>query len=141
MPSRANLLAAILACTCALSFAGCMPQPEHQALRAFMQQKGLNVSNDTHYSHVPFFTPPGFDLLVEDKESVQVYEYPNSASANNEAKGITKDGIPVSISQWKWGAPPHFYWATTSIILYVGKDERIMQLLEERYGQPFAEGK
>lgn len=88
----------------------------------------------------PFFDVTGL-LLRVNTAAVQVYAYPDEAAAAAAAERILPDGsglgppTPVRIA---WIAPPHFYRIGQLIVLYVGDDPTILDLLGRVLGPQFA---
>ena len=87
----------------------------------------------------PFFSVPG-QIIVVNGEDVQVFEYPDSAAAEAEASRISPDASSVGTSMMSWVATPHFYALDRVIVLYVGDDQAVVNVLNEVLGQPIAEG-
>jgi len=88
----------------------------------------------------PFFEVEGLVLRVNDAD-VQVFAYPDEAAAAADAARITPDGSglgPPTPTRITWVAPPHFYRINRFIVLYVGDDPIILDLLSHVLGPPFA---
>lgn len=94
----------------------------------------IDLSGDV--SH-PFFSVEGWVIKVNG-EAVQVFEYPDSGSADSEARLVSADGGTVGTTMIHWVDSPHFYKAGRLIVLYVGSDPAIMSLLESVLGPQFA---
>lgn len=87
------------------------------------------------------FMPVPARLLDVNGASVQVFELPDEATARAIAARIAPDASsigPISIS---WLAPPHFFRAGRSIVLYVGDDARVLADLQSVLGDPIARGR
>jgi hypothetical protein len=84
-----------------------------------------------------FFSPRGQILQVNGQE-VQVFEYPDSSAATDEAALVSADGSSVGTSIMMWMDAPHFYLSGNLIALYVGSDEETLELLKDVLGRPFA---
>jgi hypothetical protein len=87
----------------------------------------------------PFFSAPG-QVVVVNGEDVQVFEYPDSATAAAEAAQISPDASSVGTNMMTWVATPHFYALDRLIVLYVGDDQAVVDALNTVLGQPVAEG-
>ena len=87
----------------------------------------------------PFFSVEG-RLITVDGEDVQVFEYEDAASVEDAAGDVSADGSSVGTSMVGWVAPPHFYKKARLLVLYVGDDAVVMQLLEDVLGEQFAGG-
>lgn len=85
----------------------------------------------------PFFSVPG-QVITVNGESVQVFEYADAAQADDEASQVAPDGSSIGTTMATWIGPPHFYRAGRLIVLYVGEDQPIMELLETVLGSQFA---
>jgi hypothetical protein len=87
----------------------------------------------------PFFSVEG-QVIVVSGEDVQVFEYPDPAAAAAAAAQISPDASSVGTSMMSWVATPHFYALDRVIVLYVGDDQAVVDVLNEVLGQPVAEG-
>jgi plastocyanin len=85
----------------------------------------------------PFFSVRGNSITVNG-ENVQVFEYADEASAEAEATTISSDGSSIGTSIVSWVAPPHFYQTGRIIVLYVGTNTRVIDILEEVVGPQIA---
>jgi hypothetical protein len=83
-----------------------------------------------------FFSVEGRMVKVNGEE-VQAFEYADEAKARGQAKLISPDGSTIGMSSIFWVAPPHFYKAGKIIVLYVGKNDQIVILLEKVLGVQF----
>lgn len=81
-------------------------------------------------------------LTVNDNEHISVYIYKNNKSMEKDAGYISPDGF--SYDTWKnhtsidWISVPHFFKRDNIIVLYVGEDKQIINLLESLLGKQFA---
>jgi hypothetical protein len=85
----------------------------------------------------PFFSPTA-QILQVNGQDVQVFEYPDSAAAANEAALVSDDGSSVGTNAMMWMDAPHFYLSGNLIALYVGSDEATLELLDDVLGRQFA---
>ncbi len=83
----------------------------------------------------PFFVPEG-QLLTVNGEGVQAFEFASEAEAI--AETVSADGSSVGTSMILWVAPPHFYKAGRLIVIYVGSDGGVINILQEIMGSQFA---
>jgi hypothetical protein len=116
-----------------------------------LKRTGLEVGDNITDTHTYLIYSNGKNIKI-NKEFIKVFEYENSDAAENAALGISKDGysirgwsvnnIPKSSNITKayieWSKPPHFYKINNLIILYVGRNSRIIHTLEKTLGSPFA---
>ncbi len=90
-----------------------------------------------------FFSGTGKRIELSG-ENISVLEYEDEATAQTEAKFISPDGSTYTAENWSmvadisWVAPPHFYQAGKIIVLYIGTNQAIIDLLENLIGPPFA---
>jgi hypothetical protein len=115
------------------------PGTESGSLVEALRAAGATVEPDGPVSQ-PFFDVPGRLLRVNGAD-VQVYAYPDEAAAAAAAGRITPDGSglgPPTPTRITWIAPPHFYRSGRLIVLYVGDDPDILNLLGRVLGPPFA---
>ncbi len=87
----------------------------------------------------PFFAVTGQLFKVFDGE-VQVFEFESEIAAKEQAAQVSPDGGSVGTSMMSWMATPHFYHEGKWLVLYVGDDRAIIDLLETVLGPQFAGG-
>jgi hypothetical protein len=68
---------------------------------------------------------------------IQVYEYRDAEQAAADAAQIGPDGHPTTM-MIHWIEPPHFFRSERIIVLYIGEDQAIIDLLTTLLGPPFA---
>ncbi|MBA2702435.1 MAG: hypothetical protein H0U60_01100 [Blastocatellia bacterium] len=73
-------------------------------------------------------------------ESVQVFEYATNSAAEADARRVSADGTTIGTSKPTWMAPPHFFRSGKLIVLYVGANQTIVNLLRATVGNQFAGG-
>ena len=112
------------------------PVTDYVSLIDGLHAAGARVAGDEM-----FFAVPGRTIRVDD-ENVQVFEYEDAASLEDVAGGISADGYTIRgatrTAHVDWVAPPHFYKQGKLLVLYVGDDSEVMQLLEDVLGEQFA---
>lgn len=84
-----------------------------------------------------FFAPQGNVLHVNGAD-VQVFEYESAEAMENDASQVAPDGGSIGTSMVMWVDAPHFYKTGRVIVLYVGSDPAMLDLLEEVLGSQFA---
>ncbi len=65
---------------------------------------------------------------------VQVFEYADEKTRQAESEGISADGTTVGVTMLTWVDQPNFWAKGQVIVLYVGKDEAILGLLDHTLG-------
>jgi hypothetical protein len=84
-----------------------------------------------------FFLVRGHVIEVNG-EDVQVFEYSDEEVMEGDAALVSPDGSSIGTSLPFWVESPHFYKAGRIIVLYVGENEEVMNLLESVLGPQFA---
>ncbi|MHB8855986.1 MAG: hypothetical protein ACYC6K_05125 [Bellilinea sp.] len=87
----------------------------------------------------PFFAVSGQILPVNQTE-VQVFEYGTAEAMETDASLVASDGASVGTTMISWIAPPHFYKTGRIIVLYLGEDTAVLDLLNQVLGVQFAGG-
>lgn len=85
----------------------------------------------------PFLSVPGQIVQVNGAD-VQVFEYASAEDMGLEASQVSDDGSPIGTSTITWIAPPHLYRSGRLLVLYVGDDQAVIDLLESVAGPQFA---
>jgi hypothetical protein len=107
------------------------------SLIARLEAEGATVAEQGEIQQ-PVFTATG-RIIGVNGEDVQVFEYPDVATAEQEAAQIVPDGS-ISTMMISWIATPHFYRSDRLIALYVGDNAEIVELLNAVLGEQFAGG-
>ena len=84
-----------------------------------------------------FFTVAGQILKVNGKD-VQVFEYESSEKMEADAAQVAPDGGSIGTSMPMWVEPPHFFKSGRVLVLYVGEDKAVIDLLKGALGEQFA---
>lgn len=140
-----NLLGILLLTT--VVFAGCsnLKQAASSDPSSIQDQasllRGLEAAGATVDSGEPvtqpFFTPEGQTLKVNGAD-LQVFEYGSAEEMEKEAEQVAPDGGSVGTSMMMWMDVPHFYKTGRIIVLYLGNDNAILDLLNTVIGAQFA---
>jgi len=85
----------------------------------------------------PFFSVAGKIVKVY-AEDVQIFQYPHAATMEAQAARISADGSTVGTAKPFWVDAPHFYKSGKLLVLYVGGNARVLQVLESILGKQFA---
>lgn len=141
--TRMLLLAALVA-SLAWLFAGCGTTTVGRArdassLMAKLQAEGATVSLAGKISH-PFLAVPGRIITVNDQE-VETFQYANAQALAADTANIGPDGCIGTVGGGMldaWTAPPHLYKSEGLLVIYLGSDAKILQLLTGALGKQFA---
>ncbi|MBI2938278.1 MAG: hypothetical protein HYY22_08730 [Thaumarchaeota archaeon] len=98
--------------------------------------EGVTVEPDGEVSQ-PFFSVKG-QLFKVNGDTLQVYVYNNNHDAIGEAARVSQDGFTVGNTKVEWISPPHFYQTGKMIVIYLGDDAKMKQVLEKVVGYQFA---
>jgi hypothetical protein len=85
----------------------------------------------------PFFSTPGWIVKINGAD-VQVFAYKSAEVMEADAAQISPDGGSIGTNMVSWMAPPHFFKSADMIVLYVGEDASILELLKSALGEQFA---
>src|SRR3990170_4326234 len=69
---------------------------------------------------------------------IQVFEFQSESDAKTASLTVSKDGTEIGTSIIRWIDTPHFYTNGKLIVLYVGHNPEIVNLLESFLGKQFA---
>lgn len=84
-----------------------------------------------------FFTERG-QILEVNGADVQVFEYETAQAMEADAALVEPDGGSIGTSMVTWMATPHFFKSGRILVLYVGDDQAVVDLLEGALGPQFA---
>ena len=106
-----------------------------------LRSRGLTVEIDD-YVRQPFLKVRGVVLRIrggslKEVTEIQLFEYEDADAALSDAKRIGPEGSPED-THIGWLGPPHFFRARRIIVLYVGRDDAVVELLTELLGSQFA---
>lgn len=89
----------------------------------------------------PFFAVDGQVVDIEG-EPVQVYEYQGVDEARMAANTVTADGSAIAAGDnttlVDWISTPHFYQRDRLIVVYVGEQDAVLNVLDGTLGAAFA---
>ncbi|OGO59312.1 MAG: hypothetical protein A2029_05020 [Chloroflexi bacterium RBG_19FT_COMBO_47_9] len=85
----------------------------------------------------PFFTVSGQSLKINGVD-VQVYEYASTEAMQADTAQVSADGSSVGTSMVTWVSSPHFFKLGQLLVLYVGDDSAIIDVLKSTLGEQFA---
>lgn len=110
---------------------------EYLRLVANLRAHGATLQVTDEKVRQPFFSATGRIIKVNN-EGLQMFEYANASKANAEAQRISSDGMTIGTNKPSWMAPPHFYKSGKLIVIYVGDDRTILNILKGAVGSQFA---
>lgn len=84
-----------------------------------------------------FFGPEGHTVKVNGAD-LQVFEYESAEAMEKDASQVSPDGGSIGTAMVDWIDTPHFYKAGRIIVLYVGSDQAVLDLLQKTIGSQFA---
>ena len=111
---------------------------DYDSFLANLQSKRISVETGERVSQ-PFFTPQG-QIIKLNGEDVQVFEYVSKAEAFQEVMRVSADGSSVGTTMITWIDTPHFYQSGKIIVLYVGNNSEVIEMLTDLLGSQFAGG-
>jgi hypothetical protein len=103
---------------------------------AALQAAGLTVEQGAAVNQ-PFFTVPGQTLKINGQD-VQVFVYDSAQAMETEAAKISADASTIGTNTPSWMSDPHFYKLGNMLVLYVGQDQKILDILSGVLGSQFA---
>jgi len=84
-----------------------------------------------------FFSVTGQIIKVNGAD-VQVFEYESAEAMEADASQVAPDGGSVGTSMVMWVEAPHFFKLGCVLVLYVGDDFAVLDLLKSSLGEQFA---
>ena len=87
----------------------------------------------------PFFDPQA-QIVEVDGERIQIFEFAGEETALAAADTVSAGGSSVGTTMLTWQDTPHFYRVHRLIVLYVGSDRDVLDLLQQVLGPQFAGG-
>ena len=123
------------------------PVKDYVSLVDNLRAAGATVDPAGTASGSPF--APETQLLTVNGEDINAYEFGSVEEADAAAEGVSASGSPIvttfadgtgKSSMVTWVESPHFYKAGKLIVLYVGCDSDVIDVLQETMGPQFAGG-
>lgn len=106
-------------------------------LTAALEAAGATVETGDKIEQ-PFFEVQGQALKVNG-QPVEVFEWADEASREAVSRTITPQG-QFGTTQVEWAGKPHFWASGKIIVLYVGENAEVVELLTGALGAPVAQG-
>jgi len=120
--------------------AGCV-EPGATSLdevRADLAREGAVVRTIGTTIGLPFSVGP--TRVEVDGREIRVFEYTDVASRASDSSAITMGGYRVHGSPVEWATQPLFWAEGRVLVLYVGEDEALIDLLSRVLGPPLDTG-
>lgn len=111
---------------------------DKSSLIAALEEAGATVETGESFAQ-DFFTVPA-QVLHVDGADLQVFEYASAEAMAAEADLVDPAGSPIGTSMVSWIDTPHFFKAGNLIVLYLGDDVALLDLLQAALGSQFAGG-
>jgi hypothetical protein len=86
----------------------------------------------------PFFPVAGMGIEVNDA-SIQVFEFADPAARQQVSDVISPTGDKIGTSMPTWIARPNFWASGSLIVLYLGEDQALIDLLSNDLGTPITQ--
>ena len=109
---------------------------DQSSLLAALEAAGAKVEIGESITQ-EFFSPEGHTVKVNGAD-LQVFEYENAEAMEKEASQVAPDGGSIGTSMLTWIDTPHFYNTGRIIVLYLGNDQALLDLLNKVIGPQFA---
>ena len=103
-----------------------------------LRAEGLTVEKAGEIDQ-PFFSVKG-QIIQVNGNTLQVFEYDDLPTTMREAALVSPNATLVGNTQVEWIDTPHFYHNGKMIIIYLGNDEEIKQIFNNKIGYTFARG-
>jgi hypothetical protein len=106
------------------------------SLMAALQAAGVTVESGGTVNQ-PFFSVPGQSIKVNGQD-VQVYAFDTAQAMEAAAAQVAPDASSIGTTMPTWTSDPHFFKAGQLLVLYVGQDQKIIDILSGAFGPQFA---
>lgn len=131
-----GLVCALVACGAA---ADTGPVHDMASLQAHLRAQGESVELAGTVKH-PFFAIPG-QIMVVNGQDIEVFQYADANALAADTRNVGPDGCIGTVGGGMldaWVAPPHFYKSAGVMVIYLGSDAKMLQLLTSVMGKQFA---
>lgn len=81
----------------------------------------------------PFFSVEGKTIKINGQD-VQIFQYVDENARQAESNKISKDGSSIGTNMVNWMEPPHFWVTGKIIVLYVGKNQEVIDMMSKIVG-------
>lgn len=139
------LLLAALAVSIVWLFAACGassnagPIHDTTSLADHLRVAGATVEMAGTIKH-PFLAVPG-EMMTVNGQGIEAFQYADAKALANDTRTIDPDGCIGTVGGGMvdaWTAPPHFFKSENVMVIYLGSDAKMLQLLTKVMGKQFA---
>jgi hypothetical protein len=109
---------------------------DYASLVAAIKSRGVLVELTEELGESMFSAPA--KVLSVGGSDIQVFEFQAESDAKTSSLTVSEDGTEIGTSIIRWMDTPHFYAKGKIIVLYVGQNPEITNLLESILGAQFA---
>ena len=102
-----------------------------------MKAKEFAATEKESISH-DFIPVQGKIVELKQDESLQIFEFETENQVNNITSIISDDGSTFGTTSIFWIAPPHIFQKAKLFVIYLGKDQEILQALQSLLGKQIA---
>ncbi|HEU4785165.1 MAG TPA: hypothetical protein VFS83_17640 [Ktedonobacterales bacterium] len=140
-----HLMLAMLAAGFAVVFVACGASTgagsvhDVASLADHLRAQGAQIEMGSTIKH-PFLAIPG-QIMTVNGQDIEVFQYANAQALANDTRTIDPDGCIGTVGGSMldpWTAPPHFFKSQGVMIIYLGSDAKMLQLLTNVMGKQFA---
>ncbi len=103
----------------------------------------LTEAGEPFSDHGLFFQPilnMAAHVVQLGDAQVQVFEYDSVTAREAASSGISANGHEINGQTVTWTDEPHFWAGGRLLVLYLGQDERVLDLLGDIFGTPLTAG-
>lgn len=109
---------------------------DYASLVAAFEKQGISARpGETHWDRIFSHDAHRLDL---PNTTLAVLEYSSEAEAQAVMATISPEGFGVGNYMVDWVSEPHFYHVNRLIVLYVGRDQSVVNQLQQLLGPQFA---
>jgi hypothetical protein len=141
---KQKILSILSLAMAALLIAACAPQAQSSATTELDQASLIEALRATGAEvelgdsvEQAFFAVLG-QILKLDGTDVQVFEYESAQAMEADVAQVSADGDTIGNSMVTWVATPHFFKSGRVLVLFVGDDAAVLELLGGVLGEQFA---
>jgi hypothetical protein len=109
---------------------------DYSSLVAAIKSRGILVDLTEELEESMFSAPA--KVISVGGVDVQIFEFQTESDAKTSSLTVSEDGTEIGTSIIRWIDTPHFYTKGKIIVLYVGQNPEITNLLESILGAQFA---